>query len=284
MGRRTDLVKQKQIEESENCPVKRRKTTFWLLWILRNAKIFSIILVCSLYALEPRAQPLNLRTSVVIPCHPDHFVLLEPLLEQYSMQSVLPDEIVVSLSEAHKVLCTTLEQKTWPFTFRLLKHAQKYPPGKNRNEACANATGELIICQDADDLPHPQRVEIIRYLFSHYQIEHLLHRWAPSGTSVQLHNVQEASAACRTFRIYEQIDVPEVHNGSVAFLRTLFDKLHWTPLNGIHEDVLFNRIAYVFCAHKAVLAWPLLVYRGEFSTFDLDGSKAQTRQGSQLLP
>ena len=247
-------------------------------------KHFLILILCffSLQAIEPRREPLNLRTSVVIPCHPDHFVLLEPLLEQYAAQSVRPDEVVISLSEAHKVSSTALEQRAWPFALRLLKHMQKYPPGKNRNEACAQATGDVIICQDADDWPHLQRVEIIRYLFSHYQIEHLLHQWAPSGSSLGSRNVQEAPAACRTFRIYEQIDVPEVHNGSVAFLRTLFDKLHWQPLSGIHEDVLFNRSAYVFCAHKAVLVWPLLVYRGEFSTFDLDGTKAQARQGPRL--
>ncbi len=241
------------------------------------------LLIClafcfSLTGLELRPVAKNMKTSVIIPCHADHFPLLEHLLNCYAMQSVVPDEVVISLSEHQRISSLALDalaQHPWPFALKLLRHTQKYTPGKNRNEACTHASGDLLICQDADDLPHPQRVEIIRHLFANYNLEHLLHQWLPTGASLVGHLAEQAALACRTFRIYEQIDVLNVHNGSVSFLRTLFDKLHWMPLTGIHEDVLFNRSAYVFCAHKAVLQWPLLTYRFELSTFDLDGTKAQ---------
>lgn len=224
-------------------------------------------------ALELRDQPVSLRVSIVIPCHWSHFPLLENLLDCYSHQSVLPDEVVISLSEVGRVslsLVDALEQKPWPYTVKLLRHSGAYPPGRNRNEACAQSSGELVICQDADDLPHPQRVEIVKYLFERYQIEHLLHQWLGSGEEFTSRYVLESCpAACSSFRSYDMIDVDKVHNGSVAFLRSLFVQNRWRPMQGISEDVLFNRTAYAFCRHKVVLSLPLICYRGEFSTFDL---------------
>ena len=55
-------------------------------------------------------------------------------------------------------------------------------------------------------------------------------------------------------------------------MNALFEKNHWRPMKGIGEDTLFNRTAYAWCQHKVVLQLPLIRYRGEFSTFDLNES------------
>jgi len=240
-------------------------------------KLFLLIAISSLcFGLEMRVPADPIRTSIIVPCHPAHFPLLEELLTAYQNQTRLPDEIVISLSQYNQVspaLLLALEGKPWPFALKILKHIAKYPPGRNRNEACAAATGALIICQDADDLPHPQRVEIIRYLFENYQIDHLLHQWLPSMDDFHSMSLKGIENECYTFRVYENISLPNIHNGSVSFLKTLFEKVHWKPILIISEDSIFNRHAYVFCKHKVVLNMPLLKYRGEFSTFDLNGTK-----------
>lgn len=238
-------------------------------------KLLLFLLPFSAYSLTPKEyQPM--KTSVIIPCHPAHAPLLDHLLHAYADQTQVPDEIVISLSEAPLVSATVrkLEEEHWPFSLKILKHKEKYPPGKNRNLACQASSGELILCQDADDLPHPQRVEIIKHLFEHYELEHLLHQWQQADTVFKTYTLQESVPSCASFRIYEQINIPEVHNGSVAFTRPLFDKVHWQPLTGISEDALFNRTAYVFTKHRTVLQLSLLKYRYQLSTFDLDGTKS----------
>lgn len=218
-----------------------------------------------------------LTTSVIIPCHPDHVQYLESLLISYRDQTVLPDEIIISLSQAHTISKSTLialECIQWPFELHILKHKEKFPPGRNRNEACYKASKDIIICQDADDLPHPQRVEIIRSVFETYMIDHLLHQWISSQEKFQSCDATLLRESLVSFRTYDLIDVPYLHNGNNAFRRYVFEKLHWKPIvDMIQEDVLFNRTAYAFFPNRLVLKLPLIMYRPELSTFDLDGTK-----------
>ena len=239
--------------------------------------LFLILFSFSVFSLERRQAPQSMKTSVIIPCHVDHFPLLENLLAAFEMQTRVPDEVVISLSEAGSVPAdqiAALEQRQRPFALKLLKQKGKYPPGKNRNEACAASAGDLLICQDADDLPHPQRMEIIQHLFENYQINHLLHQWIPKEGSFIDYKIDDLEGQCTYFKYYFQLnEITHIHNGSASFVRSLFDTIHWKPQTAIQEDVLFNQMIYVLSTNKAVLKLPLLMYRFELSTFDLDGTK-----------
>ncbi len=235
-----------------------------------------LFIAAALFGLERREAPLPMRVSIPIPCHYSHFIYLDTLLTAFTTQTVLPDEVVISLSEFQKVdprALAELEGKQWPFSLVIVKHTKAYPPGRNRNEACARATGDLFICQDADDLPHPQRVEIIKYLFEHYKIEHLLHQWQSSGTVFNQYDAETLAPLCASVRVYDRIPIQDIHNGSVSMVRAVFEKVHWMATKEIDEDVRFNRTAYALSTYKAVVPASLLIYRPELSTFDLDGTK-----------
>ena len=113
-------------------------------------------------------QSNTIKTSVIIPCFYGHFQHLDELMNALCNQTVLPDEIVISLSEIDKldpILVENFENKQYPFPVKLIKHQERLWAGPNRNSACQHASGDIFICQDADDLPHPQRIEIIKYFF-----------------------------------------------------------------------------------------------------------------------
>jgi len=76
-----------------------------------------------------------------------------------------------------------------------------------------------------------------------------------------------------SFQHYTKIDIADLHNGSVSFLREVFSKVHWKPIAFISEDVIFNQHAYALCKNKAILKLPLIQYRFELSTFDLEAFK-----------
>jgi len=247
---------------------------------LKKLKIFLFTLaLASLFGIE-RKEYAPVKISVIVPCHPDHFPLLDPLFRVYAEQTSLPDEIVVSLSQSNEIPSQEIESLTergWPFPVRFVTSVNRQPPGKNRNAACAAAEGEVIVCQDADDLPHPQRIETVRYLFEHFDVDHLLHQWLPSDGAFEPFRVEGIETECRYFRSYEQISLDFIHNGSVSFSKTVLDRVKWHPHLTIDEDSIFNRHSYAFFPKHFVLPRPLICYRGELSTFDLNGDKAEKK-------
>jgi glycosyltransferase involved in cell wall biosynthesis len=242
----------------------------------RLFNLFLFLLPLLSFGLEKREKTCSLKTSVIIPCAHSHFPLLEGLLSAYEKQTRLPDEVVVSLSEADSVgpiSIAALEQKSLGFALKIIPHEKKLVPGASRNAACHASTGDLIICQDADDLPHPQRVEIIASLFENYFLDHLIHQWIPSSKAFEAISPSCVDDLVYAFQHYAKIDIPDIHNGSVSFLRDVFAKVHWKPIEFISEDVIFNQHAYAFCKNKAILKLPLIQYRFELSTFDLESYK-----------
>src|SRR3989344_6793822 len=143
-------------------------------------KLLNIFFVFFLFAMGIAQAAEELTTSIIIPCHPKHAQYLYELLKIYEKQTNLPDEVVISISEAHQIepnIIKLLQDEQWHFPVKLLLSDKKLFAGQNRNIACSYATSEIFICQDADDFPHPQRIEIIKYFFVKYGIDFLLHKF-----------------------------------------------------------------------------------------------------------
>lgn len=218
-----------------------------------------------------------MKISVIVPCHFVHFPLLSELLTNLSKQTALPDEVVISLSESDNVSAAAIKellQAPWPFAVQLLPHQEKLSAGQNRNRAAAKASGDVLISQDADDIPHPQRVEIIKYLFEKYKIDHLMHYWIlphQSFTYYQLDQLAELTTCQEDYETavnyYQQIpEYGDVTNGNIALLRKVFETVQW-PDATIGEDERYNRNIYKIVDSTAVLRAPLLIYRNQYSSY-----------------
>jgi hypothetical protein len=235
---------------------------------------FILIFVCNqLFSIEKRVAPLSHKTSVIIPCHYKHAQHLPGLLQAFSEQTLIPDEVVISLSERNKVpkhIIDSINTTSYPFSLCLISFEEPVSDGGNRNYACAHATGDLLICHDADDIPLPQRVEIIKYFFDVYQIDHLMHRWC--GETDHQPFFKDFEKIGR-FHLPEYRDYPlhaggRFTNGHVSISRQLFGVIRWDTAFRLGVDVDFNRKAYaLFPNTTIVLEEPLSVYRQRFSTF-----------------
>ena len=225
-----------------------------------------------------------MRVSIIIPCHAHHVRHLYALVKSYEQQTELPDEIIISLSSATEVIHPQVVQEVreglWPFSVILLSTAKELFAGENRNRACERATGDILICQDADDIPYPQRVEIIKQFFTTYQIDHLVHQWVGLGPKGK-HGVDHLGHTHTglnkdgSFRLYEQIeDLPFFHqkvyeevrclgsftNGNCALTKEVFDTVKWSS-EPRGQDVSFNRQVYQQFSRCYALQVPLLIYR-----------------------
>jgi cellulose synthase/poly-beta-1,6-N-acetylglucosamine synthase-like glycosyltransferase len=61
---------------------------------------------------ELRANKHDFSVAVIIPCYHGHFKFLENLLNEYTKQTKLPDQIVISISEADKNLFIRILEMT----------------------------------------------------------------------------------------------------------------------------------------------------------------------------
>jgi glycosyltransferase involved in cell wall biosynthesis len=212
--------------------------------------VFSSLLLASDLPIQ-RAEPKSMTTSVLIPCTAFHFPWLKSLLESYARQTCLPDEICVSLSECKSLNpeeIKQLEKGNWPFRLHLFCHVENRTAGENRNWARALSKGDLLICQDADDLPHPQRVEIVKYIFEHFEVDHLIHSWAQGGAFTPCDKEMIPLFLSTPLQIFEGFREGDrlipLHNGNICLSRELAQKVRWDCIPDGQEDVRFNQKAY----------------------------------------
>lgn len=227
--------------------------------------ILSFLIVSSLLCSET--------ISVIVPCHYKHFKHVEELMDNLNLQSRLPDEVVISLSQSNEIPIheiTKFESLKYPFAIKFIKNEGVLFAGMNRNIACDNAIGDIFITQDADDVPHQQRLEIIEYFFSKYDVDHIIHRWKPTHgyrsdeyfgylneKDVEFYFMQ---------RSWDKDIFDYITNGNIAIRREVFEKVRWGNLF-IGEDVDFNNHVFEFSRKTIVLNAFLLIYRQELSSY-----------------
>ena len=117
--------------------------------------------------------------SLVIPATPGDAVFLPELLRAINQGRVIPNEIIISISVGKDVpaqLVREIENEFGRVTRGsvILNHEIFLASG-NRNRGAALASGEIIAFFDADDLPHPQLLEVVAFMFDNYDILHLNH-------------------------------------------------------------------------------------------------------------
>jgi Glycosyltransferases, probably involved in cell wall biogenesis len=174
-------------------------------------------------------------------------------------------------------MLNTLQTTPWHFPCTIItSHAIQYA-GENRNIGCRNATGDIFILQDADDIPHPQRIEIISYFFEHYPIDHLMHYYEmvnshKKSTNFSLiHDIKNIRHEHR--KQFRSINVSNIrgnhlfHNGNIAIKKRVFDHIQWSNTLKRGQDYDFNlRIYEKFNKQTLLLHIPLMYYRMFLST------------------
>ena len=228
--------------------------------------------------LHSAMQERELTVSVVIPCVPKHAPHLLNLLGHYARQTELPQEVIISLSRVDlipKNLTDTLEKQNWPFKLVLIRNIQKTSAGKNRNLGAQAATGDILMFQDADDIPHPQRVEIVKYFFSNYDIYHLMHFYVVPKRIANNGEVPEECVRYKkneiSFRIgahyQESTEHYPFHNGQPCVLRKIAAKIMWPDQYTVAEDVAYSRYIYAHFRDKTIIVEaPLIVYRNQLTS------------------
>ena len=210
-----------------------------------------------------------MRTSVIVPCAQKHVQHLQGLITALERQTVKPDEISIACSECAEVAPELRDKKS------VIVQTNAHPAlaGENRNRAAEKTKSHVLIYQDADDIPHPQRVEIIKTIFEKFEVDHLLHWFesltASSSTTAWERNRYNVEHVARDayYEKYGKTGTYPFHNGNNATSRAVFRRVRWREDLSRGQDVAYNKhVAYHFGATMARLPWPLVAYRQYLST------------------
>ena len=115
-----------------------------------------------------------MKIGVAIPCYYGHISNLINLLDSIQSQSILPDKVVVSCSS------TSIfeNNKKYSFPLRIIVTKERKNAAQNRNIAAAQLdTMDLITFIDADDIMHPQRIEVLLLVIQNYNSDIILHNY-----------------------------------------------------------------------------------------------------------
>ncbi|CAM9358028.1 unnamed protein product, partial [Chrysoparadoxa australica] len=103
--------------------------------------------------------------TLCIPCTPSYQHLLLYLVASVDAQTRPPDEVVVAISEttpdAGRKLEKQLQDLTTRTTVKVLDSPDQQRAGPNRNRCVAGSAGDVVSFMDADDIMHPQRLELL---------------------------------------------------------------------------------------------------------------------------
>lgn len=124
-----------------------------------------------------------MKTSIIVPCAAEHFHLLDRMIHSYCQGTAMPDNMIISVSNAQNINRTMQSELLHNYTrfpIEFIEFKRNVGSGENRQKASMVSNNDILIYQDADDLTHPQRVEALRYAYENSDAWHISHFWIPS--------------------------------------------------------------------------------------------------------
>jgi len=113
-----------------------------------------------------------MKIGIAIPSYKGHIIQLIELLDNIENQTKLPDKVCVSCSST----VDFPEIKKYNFPLEIVTTTDKKNAAENRNIASSKLLDmDYISFFDADDLMHPQRIEIIWTTCKNREVDLLLH-------------------------------------------------------------------------------------------------------------
>jgi len=130
-----------------------------------------------------------MKIGVAIPAYNGHIELLFSLLDSIQNQTILPDKVVVSCSSSDDTDFDNYNEKlkTYSFLLQIITNKEKKGAAQNRNIAASKlAEMDYITFIDADDIMHPQRIEILLKVFESNDSDIILHNFSEFTNDDQL--------------------------------------------------------------------------------------------------
>ena len=223
--------------------------------------------------------------SVVIPCHNTHFKYLNECIQNILQSTLLPNEIIVSLNNVQIIgdcKVDNIEKKYNKNGLKILRNYTSLPASENRHNGSIQSKNDIIIYTDADDLIHPQKIEIINHFFKKYpDTLHINHEYSNKFNvnsfninKIKFANYNKVSKICQNIENYTNLDwynLPnrQVHAGHLSIKKKVLKHVKWDILmKTVGEDSKFCREICNKFNKSIIILEPLSFYRRKYSSLN----------------
>jgi len=200
-----------------------------------------------------------MKIGVAIPAYIGHIETLFKLLDSIQNQTVIPDKVVVSCSSTNKsdleLDCYFEKVKHYSFYLEIITTEEKKSAAQNRNTAAFKLSDmDYITFIDADDIMHPQRIEILLKVFQEDDSDIILHNYYNSeiidnmmkkiekyNIKVRPNSLKQCYSGCITHKFnYDKND--KIHHGHVSIKQYIFNLVKFPE-----EPEFYRKEDCVFC-------------------------------------
>jgi len=174
-----------------------------------------------------------LTIGVAIPCYKGHIEVLRYLLDSIEAQTRKPDKVVVSCSSS-EVSDIPSSYFQYSFPLSIFTCSEKKNVSQNRNFATSKLETDIVSFIDADDIMHPQRLEVVEQCFLQYNVQILLHFYE-TNLRRPFKQYQNFPIECNKLFVcpwrsiqhnnYPRADI--IHNGQASVRRAVFDRVQF---------------------------------------------------------
>ena len=192
-----------------------------------------------------------MKIGVAIPCFDKHLTYLFLLLDSIEAQTVMPDKVCVSCSST----ATFPSSRKYSFPLEIVLTNEKRNAAQNRNIAMDRLRDmDYISFMDADDIMHPQRIEVLRNVFEEQNCQMILHNYQ-NGTNTEFRPVEDIEVRVNTMKPtvsggtthieHHKFLQQHIHHSQVSVQRSIVDLVRFPEEPEFHrrEDSAFcNRV------------------------------------------
>lgn len=195
---------------------------------------------------------MSLTIGVVIPCYKPHIGVLKNVLDSIEKQTQKPNMVIVSCSSSDES-DIPYKHEDYSYPLKIYTHREKRNISENKNFGTRLINTDIVVYFDADDIMHPQRIEIIYNGFiKNPNMKLLLHsyRLNPTDFNYPIYDINNINYEIDPYYICRWGSVQlkrffnkTIHNSHAAIKKSLFDEIQYveTPDAKGFEDTLFNR-------------------------------------------
>jgi len=192
-----------------------------------------------------------MKIGVAIPCFDKHLSYLFLLLDSIEAQTVIPDKVCVSCSST----ASFPSSRKYSFPLEIVLTNEKRNAAQNRNIAMDRLHEmDYISFMDADDIMHPQRIEVLRIVFKNHNCQMILHNYQ-HGTNTEFRPIEDIEVRVNTMKPtvsggtthieHHKFLQQHIHHSQVSVQRSIVDLVRFPEEPEFHrrEDSAFcNRL------------------------------------------
>lgn len=169
-----------------------------------------------------------MKIGVAVPCYYGHIGHLTNLLDSIENQSCKPDKVVVSCSSTKELF----ETKKYSFLLEIIITEEHKNAAQNRNIAASRLNDmDYITFIDADDIMHPQRIEILLKTFQETDCDIILHNFLMNDSNfnhidnidIRINELIQCYTGCIRHLDFYKYQSQSIHHSQSSIKQHIFD-------------------------------------------------------------